>query len=174
MGNYVVLLRGINVGGHKIIKMAELTTLLQSAGFTQVKTYIQSGNLVLQSDSHPSKSIHKLIYEQYSFTVDVLAILAADFLTMVAENPYPSFDGKYVHLFFCQTAPQLDTVKLQQLKTQSEQVSLAGQVLYLHAPQGVARSKLMAKAEQCLGCTATARNLNTVNKLASMLAAIRH
>ena len=170
MSNFVVLLRGINVGGKNRLPMKELITLLESNGFDNVKTYIQSGNLVLASPENPETKIQSLIESEFGFSVDVSAVSASDFDNLVTKNPYAQEQGNLVHYYFCRTAPKIDSARVMKYLDASEQYTLEGNLFYLYAPNGIGRSKLVANIEQCLGVSATGRNMNTVNKLVTMLA----
>ena len=169
LDRYIILLRGINVGGKNILPMAPLKTCLEEAGFEGVSTYIQSGNIVLGSASEPADQIKELIEAKFGISADVLAQTQTMFMQAVANNPYTDFDGKTVHFYFCTSEPSPDHAKLQSLTDNDERYEVLGRVLYLHAPKGIGRSKLAAKAETYLGVRATARNLNTVNKLIQLL-----
>ena len=166
---YVVLLRGVNVGGNNLLPMKALSTLLTAHGFRGVKTYIQSGNIVLKAKTHPSASIAKLIKEHFGFSPDIMVLSQADFHTAAANNPYSAYEGKYVHAYFCQKPPIMDHEKLTTLAANSEQYKLIDNVFYLYAPNGIGRSKLVTKIEQCLAVSTTGRNLNTLNKLTEIL-----
>ncbi|WDE13944.1 DUF1697 domain-containing protein [Thalassomonas haliotis] len=169
MKTYIILLRGVNVGGKNLVPMNALKSLLAAAGFEQVKTYIQSGNIVLLSDSDPEAEITRLIQAEFGFTPQVLLLDNHEFTTCVANNPYQAFAGKSVHFYFCKTQPQINEEKLNGLISATESYQLAEKVFYLHAPDGIGRSKLVANIEACLGVAATGRNLNTVNKLVDMV-----
>ena len=82
------------------------------------------------------------------------------------SNPYKNeIEGKLVHLYFCKSNPELNIDKIKHLSSDSERYTLIGNVFYLYAPDGIGRSKLVANIEAYLGVAATARNLNTVNKV---------
>ena len=169
MQKYVVLLRGINVGGKNLLPMKELKSLLEASGFQDVQTYIQSGNIVLLSKADPSLKISQLVEAEFGFAPAIMALSELEFLNAVSSNPYRDQQAKTVHIYFCEREPVLDSAKLQLLVASSEEYELHSRVFYLYAPAGIGRSKLIASIEECLGTTATGRNLNTVNKLASML-----
>jgi uncharacterized protein (DUF1697 family) len=171
MKTWIALLRGINVGGKHIVPMKELIKLLEANGFVNVKTYIQSGNVVLQSQTEPDK-IGSLIEKRFGFKPSVLILSMADFKKAVANNPYKSDQGKTIHFFFCQTKPKsVDYEFLNSLKTESEEFKLIDKVFYLYAPDGIGRSKLVEKmGKGFTNVTMTARNLNTINKLQEMIA----
>jgi uncharacterized protein (DUF1697 family) len=94
MDTYIVLLRGINVGGKNILRMKELKVLLESNGFKDVKTYIQSSNIVLQSIRKPGNLISALIKAEYGFSAVMLALSLKEFDISVANNPYQKYEGK--------------------------------------------------------------------------------
>jgi uncharacterized protein (DUF1697 family) len=169
VNTYVVLLRGINVGGKNLLPMAQLKALLQSSGFSNVKTYIQSGNVVLKNSEPPALSIEKLIHTEFGFCPEVLALSESQFKLSFENNPYSGFEGKFVHVYYCKTPPKIDQTKLDKFVAMTENYSLVGKVFYLHAPDGIGRSKLVANIESCLGVSATGRNLNTVSKLREMV-----
>ena len=167
VNTYIVLLRGINVGGKNIIPMKELVKILAGSNYQHIKTYIQSGNVVLQSEKEPD-NIASLIQAKYGFEPSVYVLELSEFQTAIANNPFRSPRGKDIHFFFCQHPPTIDTVKLERYKSETEAFHLAGKVFYLYAPDGIGRSKLVANIESCLGTAATGRNLNTLEKLQEM------
>lgn len=169
INQHVVLLRGVNVGGNNLLPMKELKFHLEGAGYTKVQTYIQSGNIVVQGTDVSPDRIASIINQKFGFTPGILAMPEDVFRAAVANNPYSSFEGKFVHFYFCKTNPSLDTTRVTKLKSATEQYHLNGTVLYLHAPDGIGRSKLAAQLESCLGVAATSRNLNTIRKLENML-----
>lgn len=174
MNTYVVLLRGINVGGKNLLPMKELKALLENHsiennGFKNVRTYIQSGNILLESSSNPEAEISAIINTNFGFQPKVLILTKEAFFSAVSNNPYPEFEGKFVHFYFCKNTPELDSKKLEAVISETERYELIDNVLYIHAPDGIARSKLIVNIEKCLGVSATGRNLNTVTKLSGML-----
>ncbi len=169
MSTYVVLLRGVNVGGKNLLPMRELRTILEENGFKKVKTYIQSGNIILINDTAPDAAIRNLIERHFSFVANVMALSEEEFFRSIENNPYQEYLGKFVHFFFCIGNPEFDEAKLLEFASATESFCLSERVFYLHAPEGIGRSKLAAKIEACLGVPVTARNLNTVNKLKTML-----
>ncbi len=180
MKTFIALLRGINVGGKGILPMKDLVASLAELGCVNVRTYIQSGNVVLRIKQGSAKTLASRlsasIQASHGFTPHVLLIDAADFLRVIEDCPYryidgKQLDGKQLHVFFLQSTPKSpDLTTLESIKTPSEKFHLVGNVFYLFTPDGIGRSKLAAKAERCLGVAATARNWNTVAKLQAMLA----
>lgn len=169
MQTFIVLLRGINVGGHNKLPMKDLVPLLKSYHYQDISTYIQTGNILLSAKYNPEQDIKKLITLNFGFTPSVFVISVSDFSTAVANNPYQNFDGKLVHFYFCQAPIQLNLEKTQKWQSSTESYHIADNVFYLHAPDGIGRSKLVANIESCLGQAGTGRNLNTINKITMML-----
>ena len=168
MKTFIALFRGINVGGNNILPMKELKTLLEASSCRNVKTYIQSGNVVFESENLP-ENMGRLIQEKYGFEPQILFLEKSEFLNLVSGNPYQASKGNQIHFYFCQETPGPDTERLEDLKSETERYLIKGKVLYLYAPDGIGRSKLAANLEKHLGVAATGRNLNTVNKLIKML-----
>lgn len=175
MVQYVALLRGINVGGRSSLPMKELTGLLEKLGCENVRTYIQSGNVVLESSEKApvlAGKVKAAIKKQRDFEPEVLLLTAKELEKAIANNPFPQAedDPKAVHFGFLATRPiKPNLEKLESLKKESEEFQLIGQVFYLYAPEGVGRSKLAASSEKALGIAMTDRNWNTVCKLQAML-----
>jgi uncharacterized protein (DUF1697 family) len=180
MQTHIILLRGINVGGKNLVPMKALTQVLMEAGFSQVKTYIQTGNILLQSKQQAHETngaqledeIATLIQTHFGFMPDIMLLSLSEFSTAAANNPYKEKPGNTVHCYFCKQLPSPDEARLKALASSTEEYHIQGKVLYLHAPDGIGRSKLVANVEKCLGVPTTARNLNTVNKLLGMVKAI--
>lgn len=148
--------------------MKELKILLEGHSYRKVQTYIQSGNIVFDSEKRPD-NVGRLVLDKYGFEPWVLVMEKSEFLKSLNGNPYTATKGNQIHFYFCQDLPDVDVEKLDALKTESEQYMIKGRVLYLYAPDGIGRSKLAAGLERHLGVAATGRNLNTINKLAKML-----
>ena len=168
MNTYIVLLRGINVGGRNLLPMKELVRILAESHYQHINTYIQSGNIVLQSEEKP-ENIASLIHEKYGFKPSVFVLELSELQAAMANNPYRSPKGKDIHFFFCQDPPTIENVKLERYKSETEAFYLEGKVFYLYAPDGIGRSKLASNIESCLGTAATGRNLNTMEKLLEMV-----
>ncbi|MEM7201968.1 MAG: DUF1697 domain-containing protein [Planctomycetota bacterium] len=175
MKTWVVLLRGINVGGKNIVAMAALRTALEAAGFEAVRTYIQSGNLTLRSSASragTAAQIAETVEAHFGVQTTPLVLTPAELRAAENSNPFPEAAAapKTLHVFFlAQTAKRPDTTGIDAARAASERTKLSGRTFYLHAPDGIARSKLATKAEALLGVPATARNLRTVTKLLEML-----
>ena len=176
MATWIGLFRGINVGGNNILLMAELKGDLESLKLKNVRTYIQSGNVVFDSTAKTTSSITKRIVrrieEQHGFRPHLLILNHDDLLAAVEFNPFPKAvsDPKTLHFFFlAEPAVDPNTKALEDAKTPTENYKLTDRVFYLHAPDGIGRSKLAANAEKHLGVVTTARNYRTVDKLLSMV-----
>lgn len=171
MKTWIALLRGINVGGKHIVRMKELIQLMEANGFSNVKTYIQSGNVVFQKATKPKDEIGELIAEKYGFQPSVFILSKEELEDAASKNPYTADQGKMVHFYFLDEIPaSVDYELLDSLKAETEQYELIEKVFYLYAPNGIGRSKLAEKIGRAFPkITMTARNLNTINKLLQML-----
>lgn len=177
MNTYIALLRGINVGGKNILPMKEMAPLLETLDLSNVSTYLASGNVVFQSETaDPSalaNDIQAAIGQNYGFTPQILIRSIQDFQDAIAANPFPeaASQPKTLHLYFLESPPpDPDLAGLDAIKTATEQYKLLNTVFYLHAPDGIGRSKLAAGVEKALGVTATARNWRTATKVLAMAA----
>lgn len=179
MQSFVALLRGINVGGNNILPMKDLRALLSDLGCDDVATYIQSGNAVFRYAGDAaaiSRDLSKAIESAFAFKPVILVLPAAAFAATAAENPYAAkaADPKHVHISFLSTpADGADLARMKELASDDEEFELTDRGFYLHAPQGIGRSKLAASSEKCLGVAATARNGRSVGKLLEMLEKLR-
>ncbi len=173
MTKWVCFLHGINVGGHRKIPMADLRQLIADIALDlKVRTYIASGNAVFSADSDKNtlqKGLREGIRGRFGFDVPVLLLSADDIRDVLASCPCPDEKGNLAHAFLCFDEPQMDHVGVTTLRIRSESVTIAGRTVWLHAPEGIGRSKLAAKMEQLIGVEVTARNLNTVRKMVEMV-----
>jgi uncharacterized protein (DUF1697 family) len=171
----IVLLRGINIGPHKRIAMAELRDLLARAGFEDVRTYLQSGNVVLTSDAVPDTlagQCEQLIAERFDLRVPVIVRTLEELAEVVRRNPLEGIavDPKRYQVSFMAAEPADDAVRgLAELTVDPERFAVIGRELYSWHPMGIARSRLWAAlAGPGLGVPATARNWTTVTRLLAM------
>jgi len=174
MNTYIALFRGINVGGKNILPMKGLIKILEEMGCEEIKTYIQSGNVVFQimqgNRNKIAEGISLKILEKYGFEPKVLLLELADLYAAIDSNPFETKDGKALHFFFLASHPDSpDLEQLAAIKSNSEEFKLIRNIFYLFAPNGIGRSKLAAKVEQHLGIPVTARNWNTISKLISIV-----
>lgn len=182
MTTYLALFRGINVSGKKIIKMEDLRKLMQDAGYTDVTTYIQSGNVVFGSTSGSkekiARAIEKLVEEKYGFDVTVFVIDRKHLEKAIANNPYadgktPEDAGtKKIYVTFLSGAPSAEAMeKLRQAPIGDDLIEVHDEILYFKLAVGAADSKLSNNLiESKLKLKATTRNWNTTLKLAEIMA----
>jgi uncharacterized protein (DUF1697 family) len=175
MNIYIVLLRGINVGGRNTLPMKELVALLEELGCQNIKTYIQSGNVAMQSAKKNTEGLSDRITleikKRRGFEPRVLMLEIEAFEQAAATNPFPEAesDPKTLHVGFLASAPaNPDLEGLESFKKENERFRLDGKLFYLHAPDGIGRSKLAEKAERLIGVPMTLRNLRTVGKILAM------
>ena len=175
MKTCIGLLRGINVGGRTSLPMKELVTLLEALGLEDVRTYVQSGNVVFRHDRRDldrlATRISAAIEKHRGFAPPMLLIDVDGLEQTVRDNPFPEAveEPKALHAnFLFREPPAPDLTALERLKRNTERFVLGNRVLYLHAPEGIARSKLVAGAEKALGVPMTGRNWRTVTKLLEM------
>ncbi|MPZ98874.1 MAG: DUF1697 domain-containing protein [Dehalococcoidia bacterium] len=175
MTRYIGLLRGINVGGRRSLKMTDLRDLVVEVGGTDVLTYIQSGNVVF---SHPARSAPKLeaelarSIEAFSgMAVPVVLRTADEWDAIVEANPYPDAGDKQLHvLFFKEDLPADAFAALDLVAFAPEALVARNRELYLHLPNGMGRAKLPVEVERRgpKAAIGTARNWATVLKLQEM------
>jgi uncharacterized protein (DUF1697 family) len=173
----VALLRGINVGGRARLSMAELRSTLTDRGFADVQTYLQSGNVVLESGNRPltalGAEIESAISETFGLGVRVILRVRKDLVAVTRAHPFldREADSSRIHVVFLETVPDADRVaKLEPDRSPPDQFEVIGREIYLRYPNGQGRSKLgLDYFERVLGIAGTARNWNTVSKLLEML-----
>jgi len=177
MPTYISILRGINVSGHKMIKMDALRKMYSDLGFKNVQTYIQSGNVVFQDKIIDSKKLEKKIakkiLEQFSFEVPIIVIELGELKTIVKNNPFgndTSKDISYMHVTFLSAIPDKPNVdKIKEGKYGADEFILISNAIYLYCPNGYGISKLNNNfIESKLKVMATTRNWRTTNELLNM------
>ncbi len=165
---FVVLLRAVNVGGTGKLPMGDLKRLCEKVGFRNVRTYIASGNVVAERDGSEAESKAALEGQLRAYTgkpVGVIVRTAAEMAEVVADNPFPDRSASRTVAIFLGHAPPRDALK--HVKGQAnEEAQLGAREIYVHYPDGMGRSKLSIPAAR----DGTARNMNTVAKLAAMAA----
>ena len=172
MARHVALLRGINLGPRNRIAMPALREALEEAGFEDVRTHLQSGNVVLTSSAAPervARTTEKVIEERFGLEIPVVVRSRADLAKVVKRNPLGDVatEPKRYQVSFLSAKPPAKLVpELEAVAAPGERVVAVGREIYAWHPEGVARSKLWAKlAGKGLGVTATARNWTTVEAL---------
>ncbi|MDH4276204.1 MAG: DUF1697 domain-containing protein [Gammaproteobacteria bacterium] len=171
MTKYIALLRGINVSGQKFIRMADLVGHLSPFGYSDVQTYLQSGNLLFSAGkstvSTLAAEISAGIAQEYGFDVKVIVLTATDLDRIVQSNPFSSSlqgDDKLFHAtFFFEPVSVAAFQKLTLPVRAEERAVLCGQVVMLYCPEGYGKTKLTNNYfEKALGVTATTRNWRTL------------
>jgi uncharacterized protein (DUF1697 family) len=175
VGRLVVLLRGVNLAGRNRVSMPALREALEDGDFTDVKTYVQSGNVVLTSRK-PAKrvgtDVERLLAERFDLDVRVIVRTRAELAAVVDRDPLAKVatDPKRYQVTFLESPLDGDVVrKLEAVATDAERVKQVGREVYAWHPDGVGRSKLaVLLAGKGLGVTATARNWKTVTQLLAL------
>jgi uncharacterized protein (DUF1697 family) len=172
MATWVVLLRGVNVGGANRLAMADLRTLVTSLGHAQVTTYIQSGNIVLSSAKSDravlAAEICAGIEQAHGLVVSAVLRTPDELRRSLADNPFTdAADAARVLITFLSAAPRaVDVERLEAERFLPDRFELRGSDLYGHYPNGAGRSKMtLDYFEKRLAVRGTSRNLNTVAKL---------
>ena len=176
MSIHIALLRGINVSGQKKIKMADLRAHLGELGFGHVRTYIQSGNILLESDKSAGEveeMIGEKIREKYGFEVPVMVKSPADLKAAIDANPFkddPEKDSKRFYLTFLAEEPAADRIAhLATYDFPPEEYLLEGKVVHFYSPDSYGRAKMNNNFfEQKLKVQATTRNWRSTLKLIEM------
>lgn len=175
MTTYIALLRGINIIGRNSLPMAELRGLFEANGCRDVRTYIQSGNVIFRrptgDTARLAARVTGAVAAKRGFEPRVLVVTEQELRRAAKANPFPEADAnpRSLHLFFLAARPpRPDITALEALRTATERFALRGKVFYLHTPDGFGRSKLADRAERLLGVDATARNWRTVTTLVEM------
>ncbi|HEV7122040.1 MAG TPA: DUF1697 domain-containing protein [Rhodanobacter sp.] len=169
MNHYVALLRAVNVGGTGKLPMSELKAMCEAAGFTNVRTWIASGNVLFTSklgEAAVKKKLEQRLHGYAGKPVGVLVRTAAEMAQVLADNPFAEAPGDRVVAIFLDDAPPagaLDDVRHQQ----QERLACGRREIYVHYGEGMADSRLTIPAAKA----GTARNINTVAKLAQLSAA---
>ena len=164
----VALLRGINVGGHGRLPMADLRRILAELGASNPRTYIQSGNAVFEG-MLSGDEIASAIETEFGFRPLCMVLGADELISAAQANPFDASEPKLVHLSFLEDQPTIDPETFTSDASSGEKWHLGNRVFYLHTPEGYAKSKLAEKLERRLGVAATARNWNTVSRLVDMV-----
>jgi uncharacterized protein (DUF1697 family) len=182
---HVALLRGVNVGG-RVLAMADLRAIVEAAGHADVKTYIQSGNVVFSAagglgaaDGELASAIEGGIEERLAMRVPVVVLSRDELAVALEADPYPAEENpRYVHfIFFAQALGPADQERVAAAqagvaaKGSRDEATTVGRVLYLHTPDGFGRSELGAVLTRASkqAPSGTARNRSTVRKLLDLL-----
>jgi uncharacterized protein (DUF1697 family) len=171
---YIALLRGINIGSKNRIKMADLRTIFESMGYENVKTYLQSGNVIFDADSDNETKIadriEKKINKTFGFSVNIIIRTESELKDIVNNNPFIEENRTEIdkfHVTFLKEKPDKETVlNLDLNNNENEKFEVIGREVYLHLPNGYSRTKLTNNTfEKKLKTIATTRNWKTATKL---------
>jgi uncharacterized protein (DUF1697 family) len=177
---FVAMLRGINVGGRSSLPMTDLRRITESCGHTDVRTYIQSGNVVFSTPGRPSAAkvateLRRKIAGQTSLDPDIAVRTKAQMDKVVEGNPFvvDGADPTHLHVVFLIDDTRPAAVgELDLERYAPESLVVRGNEVYLYLPNGMGRSKLAADLARKRDAVGTARNWRTVTKLAEMAAGI--
>lgn len=173
---FLCLLRAVNVGGRKLV-MADLRTAAARAGFTDLRTYIQSGNLIFShegSEVEAEQAIEALIEREFGLHAPAIVRAADQFARIAAANPFPEAEPRMLHLCLTKQPPHPDTAERLVARARAgERIAIAGGAVWIDfGTGGVGTSKLVpALLDKAAGSPLTARNWNTVQTLIGLAAA---
>lgn len=175
-GTYVALLRGINVGGKNKLPMRDLVELFEQAGCSDVKTYIQSGNVVFKAAARTGErlvaAVEKRITERFALTVPIVLRTSEELVKVARANPFLARkrDEKTLHVIFLADAPSAGAIaSLDAQRSPPDEFTVAGREIYVFSPNGVGRSKLTNDYfDRKLATTSTGRNWRTVLTLVEL------
>lgn len=177
MKTYIVILRGINVSGRNKIKMKELAELLNRSGLQNVRTYIQSGNIVFDHDDKPPRYfeelIHKALFDEFGYRVPVIVMLREYLNKVISENPFLSRKDVYpdkLHVTFLSEYPDKAHTHLPlEVRYPPDEALPGDKAFYVLCPEGYGRTKYNNDFfEKKTKVAATTRNWKTCNKLLDM------
>ncbi|MGA9564194.1 MAG: DUF1697 domain-containing protein [Candidatus Korobacteraceae bacterium] len=177
MTTIIALLRGVNVTGNHMIKMADLRALCESLGHCNVQTYVQSGNVVFQTKGRDAAAkiaakIEGAIEKTHGFRPDVVLRTVPEMREVIAKNPFAKRKdiepGKLIITFLATEPTAESRAALSLLKPDPEELCANGREVYVHFPDGMGRSKFVPVLGRALKGKGTARNWNTVTKLLEM------
>lgn len=169
---YIILFRG--VGGATQLPVKLLREALTKAGFSNVATYINSGNAVLKTSmarDEMLKEVAAISEREFGFTKAIHALTRAEWAELIEQNPFPGAveTPKFLHAAVLEAAPEQQKIDvLRSFAKGGEGIEVIGKVAYLHTPDGFGTSKLAEKFDKGIGVANTARNWNTVLKLAEL------
>ena len=177
-GPVIALLRGVNVGGNNAVSMPALCELCAKLGWTNVRSYIQSGNLVFVSAQSPAQletELEAAILRRFKLSIAVVVRTAADLARYLRHNPFPdecAGEPSLVMLALSKRTPHPNAVKLlSERAANGERIARTEEALWLHCPNGMGRSKLTPGfLDRVVGSPVTVRNFRTVTKLKELAA----
>lgn len=177
----VSMLRGVNLGPHKRMKMDALRAIYESLGLLQPQTYVQSGNVVFKTREQKlgplAKRIEEAIERAFGFHADVILRTTSELKAVLAKNPFARRSGinpaALLITFLAEDPGEEARERLRQIKAEPEELCIDGRELFIYFPNGMARPKLsIPLIERTLKTSGTGRNLNSVRKLLEMAEAM--
>ena len=174
MTTYISILRGINVSGHKLIKMELLKKMCGNLGFSNIQTYIQSGNIIFHSAKTGTKKLSSTIKEaikkEFGFDVPVITLTLAELEAIINLNPFTKdkhLDVAFFHVTILDALPGKEHIALlSKAEIKNDKFEAVKQTIYLYCPDGYGNTKLNNTfIEQKLKVSATTRNWKTINQL---------
>ncbi|MDJ0908629.1 MAG: DUF1697 domain-containing protein [Woeseiaceae bacterium] len=181
METWIALLRGINVGGRNRLSMESLRSIIASIGGQHAATYIQSGNAVflaeIASRASFAADIAASIQQERGFSPAVRLITGNELDAAIRSNPFPdaAAEPTTLHLYFLDNRPDAARIaRAENLASVTESCEVIGRCLYLHAPDGIGRSRLAKGLDRALGTNTTARNWRTVLNIAELAKTVKH
>lgn len=172
MFQFIAFLKGINVGGKNILKMTDLTNLLTSNNFHNVKTYIQSGNIIFETKSTErnqiKKDITRLILKEFNIETCTILLTSNELISILEKNPFgniENYNSKFLYFTFLNESINQNTIS-DCNKYSPDEFKIINNCIYVYCPSGYGKTKLTNTFfEKKLNCSATTRNLNTINSI---------
>lgn len=172
MTTQILLLRGVNVGGHHRLAMEDLRQIAIACGASAARTYRQSGNLVVQGEVEAGALAHA-IERVHGFRPVIIARHLDQWRDMIAGNPFSDLsDPRTMHVFFLAEPAELQASTLRQGAGEGEELHVTPEHVYLLSPAGISGSKIAPRIEARAGCPTTARNWRSVTALGEMAEAL--
>lgn len=179
MSLFIALLRGINVSGCNKIKMVDLKELFLNLGYTEVTTYIQSGNVLFKNNTTSTEIIEKEIVKainiKYGYTINVLVITKTELGNIFNNNPFlnevTDIDTTKLHVTLLNKTPDLSNLEVinNLISTTNDRFKILNKTIYLYCPNGYGKTKLNNNLfEKKLNTSATTRNWKTITKLTEL------
>jgi uncharacterized protein (DUF1697 family) len=169
---YVALLRGVNLGPNHKISMPALRAMAEDLGYTDVATYINSGNLIINSPKKAAtvaREVADAIKDTFGHPIDVAVRTPPQLKKLLAENPYPDGNPSQVTVAFLTKAPAADAKqKVAAVAEDYEPFTFSGQHVYVNYSQGIGKSKLAEKFSAIIGVSSTVRNIRTLEKVLAL------
>lgn len=174
MTTYISIVRGINVTGKNLIKMDLLQKSYERLGYQNIRTYVQSGNVIFRAEPFPPKELERtlsaLIEKDFGYKVPVIVLTIDQLRRVIERNPFtpdPSKDPAYLHVTFLSSTPDLaDFEAIESKKQDGEEIHISQDAVYLYCPKGYGKTKLNNSfLEAKLQVPATTRNWKTTNEL---------